>query len=311
MVFPMTCPTTRRPSTLPLALALAAGLFATTGTAMAEEVASGSGKGIELSPPDGYCVLDENGPNEAAFVETMRKSVDSRLRLAVPFADCHELVELREGKRNILDNFGQILLLVSGDGTVRLFSETRPDFLKAVAKPFPAGTIEDIIANGEAQLTAQGSDAPQPMNAIVRQDEHAVYVATLRMQGDRAGNGLVAGIAGVALIRQASVTVNLFSAYDGDRDKGAEILRTLTERMRIGIEDLYFVNDDVAPTPKPLPVPDSAQWKAMAQSGLIAAAIVGGLGALIGTIIVWRRRRRARLALAGEAALAADSTSSD
>lgn len=296
-----------RPALLAAALVLAAG------PALAEQVPIADGQSIEISPPNGYCVLDESRPVEAGFIKTIRGTVGNSMRLALAFGDCNEVVELRDGKRTVLDNFGQILMVATSDGAVRKIEDTRSDYFAAITKSFPGGKVEDVAANGAAQLAAKGADAPQPIYVVIGQDDRAVYIATTKVQSSEDERSVVAGLAGIALVRHASVTFNLFSAYNGDPQRGAEILTGLAERLKVSIEDTQFLNEDAPAEPTPLPVPSRSEWKAMASTAVIGAAIggtVGGLGALL---VYWlRRRRRVVLEPAAATALpATDSTKGD
>lgn len=285
-------PSPRAPS--PLAWALVAGLTAITGSAAAEQVPTAPGQTMEVAPIDGYCVLDESRPVEAEFIKTIRATVGSAMRVALAFGDCTELVELRAGERQILDNFGQILLLANAEGVVQQTDDSKATYLDSVAKQltFPPGRIEDIAANGEAQMKATGKDVPAPIVAVLDHDDQAFYIGTAKLQVDGKRRTVIAGLAAITLVRRASVTINLFSAYDGSQKTGAAVLTNLTRRLKAGVEDLQFVNEDPAAPPAPLPVPSRNEWQAMGSTALIGGAIGGILGGIGALFVVWRRRRR-------------------
>ncbi|RJF89613.1 hypothetical protein D3874_23740 [Oleomonas cavernae] len=137
------CLSPSRPAPSPLAWALVAGLTAVAGSATAEQVPTAPGQTMEVAPIDGYCVLDESRPAEAEFLKTIRATVGSAMRVALAFGDCTELVELRAGERQILDNFGQILLLANAEGVVQQSDDSKATYLDSIAKQLtfpPAGS---------------------------------------------------------------------------------------------------------------------------------------------------------------------------
>ncbi|WP_133251547.1 hypothetical protein [Zavarzinia aquatilis] len=279
------------------ALALGAGLAAATvllpRAAEAVGVDIGNGETLEIAPLAGYCVLDESRPAEAQLILAMRGAVSETMRIALAFGDCNELVDLRNGDRAVLDHFGQVLLLTQGAQIERV-TDSRPSYLNAVAKPFPTATIEEVAANGEAQAKAsKPSDAPKPVFAVIARDELAIYVGTTSLQGRGTEKTMVAGVAGVGLVRQIPVNINLFSAYDGSAATGKSVFETLIGQMSEGMADLQFTNDDSA-MPAALPVPNRSEWQAMGSTALVGAVIgglLGGVGAIV--VVLLRRRRRA------------------
>lgn len=258
----------------------------------------GNGETLEIAPLAGYCVLDEARTAEAALIRTMRGAVGETMRVVLAFGDCTELVELREGKRPVLDHFGQVLLLSEGANIARV-GDSRAAYLASVAKPFPAATIEEIAANGEAQLKAgKPADAPKPIFAVIGRDDLAIYIGTTSLQGRGDHRTMVAGVAGIGLIRQVPVNINLFAAYDGTPAAGKATFDGLVDQMSAGIADLQFTNEDGA-TPAALPVPNRNEWKAMGSTALVGAVIggvLGGIGAI--AVVLLRRRRRPAAALA-------------
>lgn len=282
---------------LSAALAFGAGLAVAAvllpRAAGAVEVEIGTGETLEIAPLAGYCVLDESRPAEAQLILAMRGAVSETMRIALAFGDCNELVDLRNGDRAVLDHFGQVLLLTQGAQVERV-TDSRASYLTAVAKPFPTATIEEVAANGEAQAkAAKPSDAPKPVFAVIARDELAIYVGTTSLQGRGSEKTMVAGVAGVGLVRQVPVNINLFSAYDGSAAAGKAVFESLVEQMSEGMADLQFTNDDSA-MPAALPVPNRSEWQAMGSTALVGAVIgglLGGIGAI--AIVLLRRRRRA------------------
>lgn len=272
-------------------LALAAALPPRPAGAVGVEV--GPDETLEIAPLAGYCVLDEARPAEAQLIRTMRGAVGETMRVVLAFGDCNELVELRDGKRSLLDHFGQVLLLTENNAIQRV-TDPRSAYLGAIAKPFPTATIEEVAANGEAQSKAsKPADAPKPIFAVVARDELAVYIGTTSLQGRGEEKTMVAGLAGIGLIRQVPVNVNLFSAYDGSAETGKAVFEGLIGQMSAGIADLQFTNEDTA-GPVALPVPNRSEWRAMGSTalvGAVAGGLIGGIGAIV--VVLWRRRRRA------------------
>ncbi|MFA5120725.1 hypothetical protein [Zavarzinia sp.] len=281
----------RRKLSAPAALFAAGLTCALAGPAAAVQVDVGQGQSLELAPPAGYCALDEARPPEANLIRAMRGAVGETMRVVLAFGDCGELVELRDGKRPLLDHFGQILLVAQGDKVQRI-PETRANYLAAVAKPMPSATVADIAANGEAQMKAgKPSDRPKPIFAVLGRDELALYIGTTSLQGEGDEKTLVAGLAGVTLVHQIPVNINIFGAYAGDKASGAAALDRLVEQMTAAISDLQFTNDDVD-MPAPLPVPSRNEWRAMGSTALVGAVVGGLLGGIGALALVWLRRRR-------------------
>lgn len=289
----------------PAAAALAAAL-AFAGPASAVQVDAGNGVSLELAPLPGYCALDETRGAEANLMRTMRDAVGDTMRLVLAFGDCGELVELRDGQRQTLNRFGQILLITQA-GEIQVQDGSRGEYLARVASQFPTASFEEIAANGEAQFkAARPADAPRPLFSVVGRDELALYIATASLQDLEQDRTLVAGIAGITMVRQLPVNVNLFSAYAGDTATGTATLEDLHLQMAAGIADLQFVNEDIE-RQAALPPPNRSEWRAMAYTALVGAligALIGGTGAMI--IILLRRRRRPAAAEAESATVDGD-----
>ncbi|MCF4165708.1 hypothetical protein L2U69_08645 [Zavarzinia compransoris] len=275
-----------------LASAALAAVLAVAVPAPAVQFEAGAGISLELSPFAGYCALDETRTTEANLIRSFRERVSESMRLVLAFGDCEELVEFRDGTRPFLNRFGQILL-VAQSGEVQPVSETRGEYLANVARSFPTATFEEVAANGEAQFdAARPADAPRPLFAVVGRDELALYIATASLQGQDDNRIKVAGVAGVTVVRQLPLTVNLFSAYAGDAATGTATLEDLHLQMAAGIADLQFVNEDVEKQAA-LPPPSRGEWRAMGSTALVGALVgglIGGIGAMV--IILLRRRRR-------------------
>lgn len=271
---------------------LGAGLALVAVPAGAVQVDVGDGLTLEVAPFANYCAMDESQPAEANLIRTMTEAVGQSMRVVLAFGDCQELVELRQGQRRLLNRFGQILLVANG-GQVSRLADSRPEFLAKVVRPFPSATLEEIAANGEAQWKAgRPADVPKPIFAVIGKDELAVYVGTTSIQGQGDTRTMVAGVAGISLLQQIHMNINLFSAYDGTAAEGAKVLEELRGQMAAGVADIHFINDDVA-MPAPLPVPSKTEWKAMGSTALVGAVVggaLGGLGAL--ALVLLRRRKR-------------------
>lgn len=308
MVLPMTRPRFFRfaGSRLAAGALMLAATFA--GPAAAVQFDAGNGVTLELTPFAGYCAMDEARPAEANLIRTMRAAVGESMRVVLAFGDCGELVELRDGQRQYLNRFGQILLVAQG-GTVQPVPDDRADYLAKVAKAFPTATLDEVAANGEAQFKAtRPADAPRPIFAVIGRDEMALYIATSSLQGHEDAQTMVAGIAGISLVRQLQLNVNLFSAYDGTAAQGVEVLDDLRQQMAAGIADLQFVNEDIDTPTAALPVPNRSEWRAMGSTALVGAlagGLLGGVGAMV--IVLLRRRRTAAASETADAAPASET----
>lgn len=264
-------------------------------TAHAEAVTLGE-RVLEVSAPEGYCVLDSTRPAEKAMIEALTKFNSEQTRLLVPFGRCDEVVELRAGKRAKLDHFGQILALLQR-GELHAVDAPVGAFLESIAKPFPTASIANIADNGEAQFKARGDAPPGRLVAQLGRDDLAVYIGNTSVQQAGPERIVIIGTIGITLVNQIPLSLNMFAVYQGGKGQGEGAIRGVLEELRRAVLDLHGVNEILAEAEgrRALPPPTADQWQKIGSSALIGGLIGALFGLLVtGVILLARRRRRRR-----------------
>lgn len=258
-----------------------------------------AGRILEVSAPEGYCVLDPARPAENVMIEALTKFNAEQTRLLVPFGRCDELVDLRAGKRPKLDHFGQILALLQ-KGQVHSIEAPTEVFLEGIGKPFPTASIGNIADNGEAQFKALGGKLPPRLVAQLGRDDLAVYIGNTSVQQAGPQKIVIIGTIGITLVNQVPLSVNMFAVYEGGKGQGESTIRGVLEQLRRAVIDLHWVNEGPADVQarRALPPPTAEQWKRIGSSALVGGLIGAIFGLLVTAAILLVRRRRRRRAAA-------------
>lgn len=195
------------------------------------------GRSIEAAIPAGYCEVGAH-PAEAEIVSRAREAIGNSNQILAMFADCKELEDFRKGRRTTLDNYGQILAQTPKGQLRALKGVSRSEYIQKMsgqAKNFP-----EAFKKAETRLK-QSVPGLQPLEnlGILSTDSNGLYVGLLMTMTDDTGRPRpIVGIVGMTLVREMSITINLYQVYRNSQD-----LRGLLARQQSAIANFVRVNN--------------------------------------------------------------------
>lgn len=182
------------------------------------------GRLIELAVPAGYCEAGKH-PAEAEVVRRTKEGIGTSNEVLVMFANCRELDELRAGKRQLFDNYGQILIQRPKGQLRAIPGITRADYISKISGQ--AGAFPDAFKKAETRMRAFFPEYQSMENlGAIDKDENGLYVGLLlAITADTGQPRRIVGIVGLTLTRQLPVSLNLYQAYGSTPDLQALLTR--------------------------------------------------------------------------------------
>jgi hypothetical protein len=234
-----------------------------------------AGRTVILAPPNGSCVLDPINPRESQFIDYAARLQAGRNKLVLTFADCAELQEFRDGKRDGFAHHG-IVLVTLQEGEVRPVDMSRAELIESAARSIPSIDTGAMLAEIRDKMTAAGGQA-------VISDLKSLGV--LDRNADALHVGLLIGgavtqfaVTAITTLNDIPVSVTLYEPFDNSVD-----VTSLVAAQRFYLHDLVAMNAEYE---------GRQAWVGgiALQWVLIVAAVGVGLAAL--AALTWRLLRR-------------------
>lgn len=197
------------------------------------------GAAIALEIPVGHCQLDRSRPQERAVIETVERLVATTNRVLAAFAECGQLTEYREGRRRLLDDFGQYMTPLRG-GRVNMdpaaFAQRMTEESKAQGAQMLQGA-ESMIRERLDGMRTGIRMGENRLIGVLRTDQRASYLGIVQNLGLPDGTSkFQLGIITFGLLKQRVVTLNLYTRLD-QGTPGDATVNTL-----LGVAVLTFEN---------------------------------------------------------------------
>jgi hypothetical protein len=234
-----------------------------------------AGRTVIIAPPNGSCALDPINPRESQFIDYAARLQAGRNKLVLTFADCAELQEFRDGKRDRFAHHGIVLVSLQ-DGEVRPVDMSRAELIESAARSIPSIDTGAMLAELRDKVTAAGGQAGisdlKSLGALDRNAD-AIYVGLLI-------GGAVTQLAVTAIttLDDIPVSVTLYEPFDNSVD-----VTTLVAAQRFYLHDLVAMNADLE---TPLRFWGEVDWHA----AVLIAALLLGIGVL--SVLTWWLLRR-------------------
>jgi len=195
------------------------------------------GRSIEVAIPTGYCEVGAH-PAEADIVRRTREGIGNSNQVLVMFADCNELEDFRNGKRMMFDNFGQILAQTPKGQLRVLKGISRSEYIQKISGK--TNNFTEAMKKGEARAKQFSQMTLSSENlGVLSTDSNGLYIGALVTMTDDTGlPRSMIGIVGMTLVREMSITINLYQAYRKSPD-----LRGLLARQQSAIASLVRMNN--------------------------------------------------------------------
>jgi hypothetical protein len=136
------------------------------------------GRDIVLGPPQGYCALDSHRPTELTTIQQRKIMLDIYGEVAMVFADCRELEQVRRGDPAQLDDLGTFSIDKENGRVVPVYGVSRQQFvddtLKSIEKA-DLSNLQDVVDSGARRARSAQSIDVSPIH-VLDHDDAAVYV---------------------------------------------------------------------------------------------------------------------------------------
>lgn len=190
---------------------------------------------IVLAVPEGHCLLQRSHAADRALLETIERVVAGTNRVLAAFADCDQRAELRDGRRTVLDDFGQYMTPIRA-GVINLspaaFARQMTEVFKQQGAEMLQGAEADTRERiGGLKLGIRMGE--NKMLGVLRTDGRASYVGIVQNLGLPDGSSkLQVGVAAFGLQKQRMVSLNIYARFTEGPGGANSTLRLLEESTR-------------------------------------------------------------------------------
>jgi len=163
---------------------------------------------ISIVPPQGYCALDRNKPNDQTFMRSIQKDFGATGLLLMAFFRCDQLALARQGKGGPMYDGGEVRLTTDA-GKPLIFRMPRKDRVIVLNRDAPKFDYKTLFASDGRlhSLPLSPSGDSSAYRGAIQADEHALYWGTVSKRFAREGTVSLVGVTALTLLRQAEITV--------------------------------------------------------------------------------------------------------
>jgi hypothetical protein len=195
------------------ALLVAGGAFMFTfGDEARAEMVSVDGASIAIRPRPGDCIVhDTNMLNGLSRMATASKV----LALHVP---CADLSGIQAGTKE-MSSYVIWTVQTQNGNAVRLPQYTRTRLAKELAQAFPKMSLAELSndVNRNLQNKGFGFKLNLRMQAVIEEENDAVYVATIGDAQEGLASRVKAGVTGFALVKGYAMSIIAYEDFSGDQ----------------------------------------------------------------------------------------------
>jgi hypothetical protein len=195
------------------------------------------GQIVNAAIPTGFCEVG-NHPADAEMVGRTREVIGNSNQILALFADCKELDDLRKGKRLMLDNYGQILAQTPKGQLRAIKGVSRSEYIQKISAK--SGNMPDALKQAENRVKQYVPKYQSHESlGLLGTDTNGLYVGLLMSMTDDTGRARsILGVVGMTLVKEFSITINLYQVYKNSPD-----LRGLLSRQQGAIASLVNANN--------------------------------------------------------------------
>jgi len=196
------------------------------------------GRPIEVVIPNGYCEAG-NHPADAEMVRRTREGIGNSNQIIVLFADCKELEDFRKDKRTMIDNYGQMLAQQTPKGQILSFKGvSRAEYIQKISDR--SSYFPEAFKKAEARAKEFIPGNPSIENlGLLSTDSNGLYFGLLMVLSNDTGKlRTVVGVSGMTLVKERSISINLYQVYKKTPD-----LRGLLTRQQSAMANFVRSNN--------------------------------------------------------------------
>lgn len=175
------------------------------------------GAAIALEVPAGHCRLDRGQAADRSVIENVERAVATSNRVLLAFAECGQLAAIREGRKQVLDDFGQYMTPLRGgrvDTKPAAFAQHMTELFKSQGAQMLQGA-EAVVRERLDAMRIGIRLGEHRLVGVLRTDERASYLGIVQNLGLPDGsNKIQLGIVSVGLLKQRVVSLNVYTPFD-------------------------------------------------------------------------------------------------
>ncbi len=163
---------------------------------------------ISVLPPQGYCALDRNKPNDQTYMRAIQKDVGESGLLLMAFFRCDLLALARQGNGGPMYDGGDVVLTMEG-GKPPIFRMTRKDRVIVINRDAAKFDYKSLFAADGRLLSLPLSSSGQAAayRGAIQADDQGFYWGTVSKRFASEGTVSLVGVSAVTLLKQAEVTI--------------------------------------------------------------------------------------------------------
>jgi hypothetical protein len=180
------------------------------------------GRTIEVVIPAGYCEVGGN-PAENELVRRTKEGIGDSNQILVLFAACKELEDFRKGRRTMIDNYGQILVQTPKGQLRAIRGVSRAKYIQEISAK---SNWADAFKKAEARIKQYSPGYQSENLGLISTDANGLYMGILiTLTDDKVGPRPVIGVVGMTLVKELSISINLYQVYRKEPDLRGILLR--------------------------------------------------------------------------------------
>lgn len=197
------------------------------------------GANLVLPIPKGYCPLSAAHPADKDLMSRTERTVGTRNRVLLMFADCAQLKRYRS-TGTAMSNSGSYMAPKSARKPVRM---PRSKFARVIGAQIKkqTGAIKKAQRKMTERINKEGNGAELKGNknlGLVRQDDTAAFMGLVQTWQAEGSSKILAGsVTGLTLVRERIVSLNLYAPYEGRKT-----IESLLKAQRANIKRLIEAN---------------------------------------------------------------------
>ena len=197
------------------------------------------GRTIDPVIPTGYCEIGGHTA-DTEIVNLAKELIGTSNQILALFADCKELDDFRNGRRIMLDNYGQILAQTPEGQLYALKGVSRSEYIQKLSDQ---GFTPDDFKKAEARVKQYIPEYQSHESlGLLSIDTNGLYVGLLMTIADAEGRPRpILGVIGMTLVKELPFTINLYQAYRNEPDLSGLLARQQTATAN-------FVRENISTT---------------------------------------------------------------
>lgn len=211
------------------------------------------GTNMEMSAPDGQCIIEPSANQfDAAYFATMNQMYVGTNNLLALFIDCNVLASMRQGIAQPITEWTIVLLPLSGGQVISAAGYTRAQVIEEMSKAAAGADMQAYLDGQKGSIeqrineTLQGGYQMGQIKSlgVLAKDDAGIYSGLMMTQTLAGVPQSIACVIGMTLINGYVVTVNIYRPYES-----AETYTDMIGDMKADMAGLVNANGGASVSP--------------------------------------------------------------